>query len=207
MKYFSFLFFVVFLSACSKEKLYGPFNLKNGQEVELVVDHRYDAMNESLLILPQNQPAEMSLHGFSDRKPGYKYRVKARVNISETPIMDGPDKWFNFTKIISEEKYNGNESFDIALIKSYVPGGPFIALQKKDGKYYYSGGKLELTYTSQEVKNQLEEIWQNFLEITNPSKDTKEPIRPKWTSIKAKVTHDPNNFGKAYLVQHIEFSK
>ncbi len=33
MKYFSLLFFVIFLSACSKEEVYGPNKLKNGQEV------------------------------------------------------------------------------------------------------------------------------------------------------------------------------
>jgi len=205
MKYLSLLFFVLFLSSCSKEEVYGPFKLKNEQEVELLVDHRYAAVGETLLILPQNKPAELSLHGFSERKPGYVYRVKARFHIEENPLQDASDRWFNLTQVISEEKYQGNEPFEIMLIKSYIPGGPVITLQKTDGKYYYIQDKLELTYANQEVKEQLEEIWKNVLEIRD-NWQKKQESYPKWKSIKATVTHDPNNFGKAYLVQRIELS-
>ncbi|WP_316834332.1 hypothetical protein [Pedobacter nutrimenti] len=205
MKYFSLLCLVLFLSACSKEKLYGPLKLKNGQEVELLVDHRYAAENESLLILPQNEPAGISLHGFTDRKPGYIYRVKARLNVDPNPPQDASDRWFNLTKIISKEKYQGNEQFDITLIKSIIPSGPVITMGKIDGKYYYINDKLELTYSNDAVKAQLEEIWQNGLKIQDDRKNNIQSY-PKWKSIKATVTHDPNNFGKAYLVQRIEFS-
>lgn len=205
MKYLSLLFFVLFFSACSKEELYGPLQLKNGQEVELLVDHRYAAINETLLILPKNVPAEMSLSGFSERKPGYTYRVKARLFVDKNPPQDAADRRFDFLKVISEEKYQGNEPFDIALIKSFVPGGPVITMQKKDDQYQYIQDKLQLTYASQTVKDQLEEIWQNALEMREKNKN-QQPASPKWKSIKATVTHDPNNFGKAYLVQRIEFS-
>lgn len=205
MKYVPLIFFVLFLSACSKQELYGPFKLKNGQEVELLVDHRYSAVDESLLILPQNKPAEMFLSGFQDRKPGYIYRVKARLNANPNPPQDGPDKWFDFVRVVSEEKYQGNEPFEIMLIKSYVIQGPTIFLHKADDKYQYIQDKLELTYTSQEVKGQLEEIWQNALEIRERWELNREQSDPKWKSIKATVTHDPNNFGKAYLVQRIDF--
>jgi len=205
MKYLSLIFFVLFLSACSKEEVYGPFKLKNGQEVELLVDHRYASANESLLILPQNKPAETSLRGFDDRKPGYNYRVKARLNVNPDPPQDGPDRWFNFIRVISEEKYQGNEPFEIMLIKSYVPGGPGISLRKTNDRYQYIQDKLELTYASQEVKDQLEEIWQNALEIRDSWELNHHVSNPKWKSIKATVTHDPDNFGKAYLVQRIDF--
>jgi hypothetical protein len=205
MKYLSLLFFVLFVSACSKEKLYGPFKLKNGQEVELLVDHRYASTNESLLILPQNKPVEITLQGFNDRKPGYKYRVKARFNVDANPPQDGSDRWFNLTSIISGEKYQGNEPFDITLIKSYIPGGPVISLRKSNGKYQYIQDKLELSYTTQAVKDQLEEVWQNALEIRDNWEKNHHLSYPKWKSIKATVTHDPDNFGKAYLVQYIEF--
>jgi len=205
MKYLSLLFFVLFLTACSKDELYGPFKLKNGQEVELLVDHRYASVNESLLILPQNEPAGMSLRGFDSRKPGYTYRVKARLNVNPNPPQDGPDRWFNLTSVISEEKYQGNEPFDILLIQSYVPGGPVITLRKTNDKYEYIQDKLELSYASQAVKDQLEEIWQNSLEIRKDWELNHKASLPKWKSIKATVTHDPNNFGKAYLVQRIEF--
>lgn len=205
MKYPSLLFLVFFFSACSKEEVYGPLKLKNGQEVELLVDHRYAAVNETLLVLPQNKPAEMSLLGFSERKPGYSYRVKARLHVEKNPPQDGPDRWFDFSRVVSEEKYLGNEPFDITLIKSFVPGGPVITLSKKDDQYQYMQDKLQLTYTSQTVKDQLEEIWQNAMEIREKAKNQQQS-GPKWKSIKATVTHDPDKFGKAYLVQRIEFS-
>jgi len=205
MKYLSLIFFVLFLSACSKDEVYGPFKLKNGQEVELLVDHRYASVNESLLILPQNKPAEMSLRGFDARKPGYNYRVKARLNVNPNPPQDGPDRWFNFIGVISEEKYQGNEPFEIMLIKSYIPGGPVIILRKTNGKYEYIEDKLELTYASQALKDQLEEIWQNALEIGANWEVNHQQSNPKWKFIKATVSHDPANFGKAYLVQRIDF--
>jgi hypothetical protein len=64
---------------------------------------------------------------------------------------------------------------------------------------------LELTYASQTVKDQLEKIWQNALEIRNNWKLNHQSGRAKWKFIKATVTHDPANFGKAYLVQRIDF--
>jgi hypothetical protein len=205
MKYLYLPILVLFFSACSKEELYGPFKLKNGQEVELLVDHRYAAINDRLLILPQNQLAEMSLQGFPERKPGYTYRVKARLHVEKGLIQDGPDRWFELLDVISEDKYQGNEPFDIALIQSFVPGGPVIALQKKDGQYQYIQDKLELTYTSEAVRDQLEEIWKNAEEIRESWQKNKQPSYPNWKSIRATVTHDPAKFGKAYLVQHIEF--
>lgn len=205
MKQLSLIFIVLFLTACKKEETYGPYKLKNGQEVELLIDHRYEADNAPILILPQSEAAGLSIHGFPERKPGYIYRVKAKFNKDPNPPQDASDSWFNLTKVISEEKYKGNESFEISLIKSYIPGGPFISLHKIGDKYQYIQDKLELTYANQTVKDQLEEIWQNAQ--GKQSKSTDNSLnRPKWKSIKATVTHDPNNFGKAYLVQRIEFT-
>ncbi|MCX2451982.1 hypothetical protein OQX61_11980 [Pedobacter sp. PLR] len=206
MKYFSLLFLVIFLSACSKEELYGPYKLKNGQEVELLVDHRYAALGETLLLLPGNKPAELSLIGFTERKPGYTYRVKARFHFEKEPPQDGSDRWFDFLKVIEEQKYTGTETFEISLIKAYLPGGPSIYLTKKDDQYQYIQEKIQLSYASPAVKDQLEEIWQHELEIRESYGKDKKPIYPKWKSVKATVTHDPANFGKAYLVQRIEFT-
>lgn len=91
---------------------------------------------------------EISLRGFDNRKPGYTYRVKARLNVNPNPPQDGPDRWFNLTSVISEDKYQGNEPFDILLIQSPVPGGPMIILGKINCKYEYIQDKLELTYVS-----------------------------------------------------------
>ena len=206
MKYIYLFIAAIFLFACSKDETFGPYNLKNGQEVELSVDHRYGAINDPLIILPQNKPADLSLSGFSERKPGYIYKVKAKVHVDKNPPQDGSDKWFEFIKIIKEEKYSGSEPFEIQLIKSYVPGGPVISLGKTTDRYTYIADKIILTYANQTVKDQLEEIYQHSLDIRQ-SWGTATPINiPKWKGIKATVIHDPSNFGQAYLVQHIEFT-
>ncbi|SHE63943.1 hypothetical protein [Pedobacter caeni] len=207
MKYLYLLCFVILLSSCKKEQAYGPFNLRNGQEVELSVDHRYGAINDQLLILPQNKYAEASLHGFDNRKPGYMYRVKARFHKEKVPLQDAADRWFDFIRVISEEKYQGNESFDIQLIHHYIPGGQSVMLSKENEKYVYIKDKLQLTYSSPEVKTKLEEIWQNVVEMRENWANGKPSAGPKWKFITATVTHDPANFGKAYLVQKIEFTK
>ncbi len=169
------------------------------------MDHRYASENEPLLILPQNEPIWGSIHGFDQRKPGYIYHVRAKFNVLANPPQDGADRWFNFTQVISEEKYQGNETFTITLIKSIVPGGPVITLQKTDDKYYFIQDKLQLTYGNDLVRDQMEEIWQNALQIRDSWEKDRQQVQPKWRFIRAIVTHDPGNFGKAYLVQRIEF--
>ncbi|RKO69871.1 hypothetical protein D7322_20140 [Sphingobacterium puteale] len=46
MKHILLLVTVFIFSACSKEKGYGRFNLKEGQEVELLVSHRYGSIHD-----------------------------------------------------------------------------------------------------------------------------------------------------------------
>lgn len=203
MKYIYFIFATLILTACSKEQSYGPWNLKNGQEVEVLVSHRYGAINDALLLLPQNKPAEMSLFYFTDREPGYSYRVKAKMIAEKVPPQDGPSYHLEYIETLSKEKYEGSESFEVELIQSYIPGGPVIVLRKEEGKYLFQSN-IQLTYNKVETGNQLEDIWQHSEEIEQNAKD-KITTEPKWRSVRASVSHDPNNFGRAYMVSHIEF--
>lgn len=202
MKKLLFLFLMFAFISCKKSERYGPLNLKNGEEVELLVSHRYGADNDLLLKLPGNVDAGASLSGFDEREPGYSYRVKARFNRDEVPLQDGPEYYFVFEKILSKEQYKGNESFPVQLITSYVPGGPVIRLSKTGTDYYMIPGKLQLTYANSTIQNELEEIWLNVQEIRA---NVLNGQRPKWKAIKATVVHDPQKFGKAYLVQQIQF--
>ncbi|WP_293788730.1 hypothetical protein [uncultured Pedobacter sp.] len=189
-------------ASCKKSERYGPLNLKNGQEVELMVSHRYGADNDLLLKLPGNLDAGASLWGFDQREPGYTYRVKAKFNRDEVPLQDGPEYYFVFEKTLSKEQYKGNESFTVQLITSYVPGGPVIRLSKTGSDYYMIPDKLKLTYANSTIQNELEEIWLNAQEIRANAPKGKSP---KWKAIKATVVHDPQQFGKAYQVQQIQF--
>lgn len=206
MKQISLLFAVLIVAACSKDELYGPWKLKNGQVVEVLVNHQYGGANgNQLLLLPQAEPADMSLYSFSEREAGYNYRVKARMVVPEIPMQDGPAYHLEFMEVVSKEKYEGNEAFEILLIQSYVPGGPTIALGKKDGQYHFIPDKITLTYTDAEVGEQLEEIWQHSEELRENWEADQTPPVIKWKGITAIVTHDPENFGKSYLVSRVEF--
>jgi len=203
MKNLILLLTALFFVSCSKEELYGPRKLANGQEVELLVDHRYASDSDVLLHLPANEPAGASLAGFKDRQPGFVYRVKARFNHQENPPQDGPGYWFDFLNVISKEQYKGSEAFNVNLIVSYIPGGPFIRIEKQVNEYFLVGEKIQLTYTDPVIGNQLEEIAQNARTVRESWPNLQQP---KWKSIKATVVHDPKLFGQAYLVQQLQFN-
>lgn len=139
MKYMYVFVFLIIFSACSKEEGYGRFNLKDGQEVELSVGHRYGAIGDEPLLLPQNESPHLPLSAFDMREAGYQYKVKARlVAYHGPPIMDGGSGHsLQFLEVISKKKYEGNETFDLSLVRSIVPGPEFIALRKDGDKYIY----------------------------------------------------------------------
>ena len=90
MKYIYLLFSLFVFSACSKEEGYGSFNLKDGQEVELLISHRYGAVGDIPLLLPKNESPQLPISGFDEREPGYTYRVKAKmVAYKGHQMMDG----------------------------------------------------------------------------------------------------------------------
>jgi hypothetical protein len=206
MKYIYLLMAVTFLSACSKEELIGPSKLKNGEEVEILVSDRYGTVDDPVRLLPSNKPAEMSLAGFMEREPGYNYRVKARVVKPAEPPQDSPAYWLEFIKVVGKEKSNITAPFALALIQSFVPGGPIIRLRKEADKYYFDD-KLTLSYANEEVRQQLEEIWTFNKSIYESWENTKTVPPMKWKAIIATVTHDPQLFGKAYLISKIEFTE
>lgn len=210
MKHFYLFIVILAIGACSTENTYGPFKLKEGQEVELLVSHRYGAIDDTPLLLPQNQPPGFPLSPF-DREPGYNYKVKAKMVPYNGPaIMDGgPSDVLQYVKTISKEKYQGNESFMLDLIRNPGFGTPIIVLFKESGKYWFGFGsdKTQLTYNNSDIESKLEEIWQHFEEIKRGYQAGQTRVGLKWKSIRATVTHDPADFGKAYRLSKIEFSE
>lgn len=206
MKHILLLLTVFIFSACSKEKGYGRFNLKEGQEVELLVSHRYGSIHDQPLLLPQNESPELPLSGFEDREPGYNYKVKAKMVPYKGPeLMDGgPSDVLQFIKIISKEKYTDNETFEISLIRGIIPSPDVVILQKEGNKYFINiGTTIHLSYSDEIVGEKLEEIWQAIKQNVNTGN---RPVS-KWKSIRATVSHDPKNFGKTYLVSKIELAE
>ncbi|WP_104382825.1 hypothetical protein [Sphingobacterium sp. HMA12] len=206
MKHILLLLTVFIFSACSKEKGYGRFNLKEGQEVELLVSHRYGSINDQPLLLPQNESPELPLSGFEDREPGYNYKVKAKMVPYKGPeLMDGgPSDVLQFIKIISKEKYTDNEIFEISLIRGIIPSPDVVILRKEGNKYFINiGTTIHLSYSDEIVGEKLEEIWQAIKQNVNTGN---RPVS-KWKSIRATVSHDSKNFGKTYLVSKIELAE
>ena len=202
MKHLFLLFIAFSLISCDKEDLHGPNKLKDGQVVELLVDHKYGSTEDILIQLPNKVDADAFLRGFEERQPGFSYRVKARFVVADPSLQDAPAYWFELMEIRKKEQYTGNDAFQIELVHAFF--GPALKLSKKGNDYYFHAEKIQLTPANETVKGQLEEIWQNALAIRdNPT----QPPALKWKSIKANVIHDKQLIGKAYSVQNIHFEQ
>lgn len=195
------LFCVVCLFSCSKEK-FGPLNLTDGQIVELLVSDKFNSESDYLLKLPSKERAGAGLSNFTARKPGYIYKIKAKFVKEDEGLQDAPAYYFRFQSIISEEKYLGTESFIIPLIENPGFGSPTTRVEKIGDKYIYTSINVELTFANEDVKNKLEEIWQDAKKIKNAFPSNR---LPKWRAIRATAKHDPAKFGSAYLIEKIEF--
>jgi len=121
--------------SCSKEKTHGPWNLKDGQEVEVLVGHKYAATDDILTLLPQKKTEPGSIYSFTDREPGYNYKVKARMVAPDVPPQDGPSYWLELVRVISKEKYAGNESFVVELVNNNW--GSTLLVRKENGIYNF----------------------------------------------------------------------
>lgn len=188
------LLFIFF--SCSKDKTYSDFNLKDGEIVTLLVDHKFGSRGNLVYRYPQLIPGEIHLFGFLDREPGYNYHIKAKMVVPNLPPQDGPSYHLEFLNVEKKEKYLGNETFEIPLILGIIPGGPFINMHKEEGKYLFSN-KVTLNFTAEDIGEKLEEIWQHKVEVDQVQKTL------KWKSITLTVNHDPSSFGQAYIVSKI----
>ena len=71
-----------------------------------------------------------------------------------------------------------------------------------DAYFFYLSDKIQLTYKDDEVRKQLEEIWQHAQEIRSNWPNNQQL---KWSAIRAIAKHDPAKFGSAYIIEKIEF--
>jgi archaellin len=196
MKQFYFLFCSAFLlMACSKDK-FDPSDPKNGQEVELFLDHYTTGGSSRIFLNTDKKEAFYSyVDNFSEREMGYTYIIKARVVRPKEPLQDGPSYWFNYEKTIRQDKYQGLDTFALPL---FGAAGPFsyFCLRKEADKYYYNGAPLTA------FDNQVKADFDAVLEQGPPLLNTSSPSR---TTMTLRVQHDPNNYSKGYLVYKVTF--
>ncbi|MCW9708609.1 hypothetical protein [Fodinibius salsisoli] len=187
-----FVGLAIFTAGCGSDE----FNLLNPQEVTLFVDHYSGNNNPGIFLYPNRQPAPLSLRGFEERQLGYTYRVKAKVYVPGQPAMDGPNRWFKFIKVISEERYTGNKPFEISLLQHHILGSG-LGYRKREGTFLY--GSYELRPATEEISKQLDEL----SELRSKFEEDPEYVRQ--ILLKAIVRHDPENRGEGYLVHEIVF--
>lgn len=193
---FLLLLTAVFFTACSKNKI-NPDNLRNGQEVELFLDHYTTAFRLGVFLnMPGREKiAEPHVANFNEREPGYTYVVKAKVVRPAEPPMDGSSYWFVYLRTIRKDKYTDPTPFQLPLFESAGVGATF-SLRKDGDKFYY--GTYLLSAADEKAAKDLQTAYDKR---PNPADPT------TWRDIQTKlqVVHDPANFGKGYQVLTVIF--
>jgi hypothetical protein len=193
MKHIYFLLsFTLLFAACSKDK-FDPMKPKHGQVVELFVDHYISGSDARIFVnANRNEHLSTGVKNFSTRELGYTYVIKARVVAPDEPPMDGPSYWFDYINTISKDKYQGQDTLTLPI---YGAVGPFPAIfvRKETGQYYYSDGQLAPFDNT--VKANLDTAIVRAQELLMQSP----PPQPGALYVK----HDPNNYGKGYIVYRV----
>ena len=201
------LLFAFALVSCSKDE-FNPSDPRNGQKVELFVDHYNDVRNQMVFLLPGGEPSPLPLGGFEERKLGYTYKVKAKVRKSSQPVMDdGVNSWFEYTNLINKERYAGTESFEIGLVYPLGFGSGGSLAVRKEGEQLEYGGSGNLRPVNLEVKRQLEDLLSREKEINSSEEYSEYREYMSKLALRAVVSHDPENWGSGYLVHEIKFNK
>lgn len=204
-----FILLLIFISfvACSKDE-FNPSNPKEGQKAELFVDHYSDVRNQMVFLLPDKGPSPLSLRGFEERELGYSYKVKAKVYKSPQPVMDdGVNSWFEHIEVIKKERYTGTETFEIGLVYplGFESGGGLAV--RKEGDHFEYGGGGNLRPANTEVKQQLEEFILKQQQIGTSEEYKEYRAYMSKLDLRAVVVHDPENWGKGYLVREIRYKR
>ena len=190
MRYLPALFILLLSFGCSKESV----NPKDGQIVELFVDHYEEANSQRVSLLPGKELITTYLQGFDERELGYTYKVRAKAYYPKEPPQDGPSNWFIFEKVLSKEIYNSTEPFVISL-KSNGLFGSSIAFAFRNQVFEY--GNYTLKPENDVVKKQLEDV---LLLRSRFESDYQYALK---VIINAVVIHDPNNRSKGYIVKSV----
>ncbi len=194
MKHFYLLLsFTLLFVACSKDE-FDPSKPKNGQEVELYVDHYISGGNQRLFLKDDRDELLYTyVDNFEEREIGYTYLIKAKVVAPDQPPMDGPSYWFERIETIRKDKYQGQDTFALPLFGSAGPF-TFFCLRKDTGNFsYYSN--YPLTAVNDLVQADLEKALVKGPEMLNSG---------GFKVLNIFVKHDPANYTKGYIVYRVE---
>jgi len=194
MKHFYLFLSLAFLFvACSKDD-FNPSKPKDGQVVELFLDHYTTAGDQRISI---NAKRDESLHtylkNFDEREKGYVYIVKAKVVVTPSGWADYPSYTFDYIKTLAREKYQGTDTFALPLF-GWIGDGDAFFLRKDAAGYSYLDYQLKPADAS--VQADLGKAVEKGLQMIN----TAGPRTP----LKVYVQHDPANYAKGYIVYHVQ---
>ncbi len=203
-----FLFIALALiTACSKDE-FNPLKPKTGQKAELFLDHYVDVKDQRVLLLPHKESSYMSLNGFGERQLGYTYKVRAKVYVSPQHAMDdGVNSWFEFLGVLSKDKFTSDETFEIALVYpiGFYSGGS-LAVNKDGNLFKYGDFGYNLRFVNREDMDFIEAMLGEGGIETFGNYQAYQGYLQK-IALKAVVTHDPENYGKGYLVHSLKFNE
>ncbi|ASZ12051.1 hypothetical protein KTO58_14525 [Chitinophaga pendula] len=188
---------IIFFTACSKNKI-DPDNLRNGQEVELRLDHYTTGIRAGVYLnMPGRENIPQSyIENFEEREAGYTYVVKAKVVRPSQPLMDGPGYWFVYLRTVRKDKYTDPATFQLPLLEMGLMDAIF-SLRKEGDKFYY--GKYLLAPADAAVATGLQTAFDKRPSPADPT---------HWKDLlnaRLRVVHDPANFGKGYKVLAVIF--
>jgi len=194
MKHFYLLLSAAFLfAACSKDK-FDPSKPKDGQEVEVFLDHYTTAGDPRIFHTDRDHSLYTYLHKFDEREIGYTYVIKARVVVSPPSWQDSPSYTLDYIKTLAKEKYQGKDTFALPLFGWTGGGSDAFFLRKDAGKYSYLG--FQLTPADATVQQDLDTAL-----VKGPPMTTS---AGPWTAFKVFVQHDPANYTKGYIVHRVQ---
>jgi len=120
---------------------------------------------------------------------------------------DGANSWFEYSEVITREKYTGTEPFEIGLVHplGFESGGGLAV--RKDGDLFQYGAGGNLRPASAEIKQQLEDLLLKEKEIGSSEEYSEYRKYMSKLDLRAVVSHDPKNWGKGYLVHEIKYNR
>ena len=189
---FLLLTITLLFAACSKDK-FDPSKPKDGQVVDLFVDH-YISGSDARIFLNSNRNERLgtAVEDFTTRELGYTYVIKAKVVAPAQPPIDGPSYWFSYVETIRKDKYEGQDTITLPIYGAVGPY-PAVFVRKETDKYLYTGG--ELAPFNDAVKANLDSAIAKARVLLMQSP----PAKPGALYVK----HNPDNYAKSYIVYRV----
>lgn len=191
--FITLLFFV--FQSCSKDDVFNPEKVKDGQVVTIYLNHYLHAGRQEIYTdNALSREAGTYVTGFGARELGYVYAVSARVKKAPRGLMDAPSYWFEYINTVSKTRVDDDDSFEVLLTSMTV--GYYIALRKEGGKYVFAEN-YEAKPLTDAIAAKLDEV----IALQEPVDNGE-----FYAWVMAKMSHDPDNWGSSVIVHEVDIN-